>query len=50
MKCPIKLDKIHCVNCSWSKPDGTGKDLCDWPYHQGMTPEEIKEVTTNGDS
>jgi len=25
--CPIKLDKIHCQNCSFSK-----ESLCDYPY------------------
>jgi len=43
MKCPIKLDKIHCENCYWSK-----ENLCDWPYQQDMTPEEIKETSEKG--
>ena len=28
-QCPIKLDKIHCQNCAFSK-----EDLCDWPHGQ----------------
>ena len=43
MKCPIGLDEIHCVNCYWSK-----ENLCDWPYHWGMTPEEIKNKSGKG--
>ena len=39
MNCPIKLDKIHCANCAFSK-----ESLCDYPYHQGMTLEQIKKV------
>ena len=39
--CPIGLDRAaHCDNCFFSKDDGTGKELCDWPHGQdGSTAE-----------
>jgi len=46
MKCPRGLE--NCEGCGFPKDDGTGKSLCDWPYHRDMTPREIKEVTEKG--
>jgi len=40
MRCPMKLDKIHCENCYFQK-----ENLCDYPYHKNMSPGQIQRVS-----
>jgi hypothetical protein len=36
--CPEKKDKCPC-------PEFSKDGLCDWPYRNGMTPQELKYMT-----
>jgi len=38
MECPIKLDKVHCQNCAFSK-----EGLCDYPYRVAEIRDKQKE-------
>ncbi len=38
MNCPLGIDLLSCQDCPYAK-----EGLCDYPYHQDLTDQEISE-------